>query len=66
MATVLVADSVRRTRGMLVDALQRGGFDVIEARDGNEALEAASRQHLDLILLDLVLPAVDGFEVLKS
>ena len=41
------------------------GYDVEIVEDGEEALNAVSREHPDLILLDLLLPKLDGFEVLK-
>ncbi len=41
------------------------GYEVEIVEDGQEALDAVHRQHPDLILLDLLLPKVDGFEVLK-
>lgn len=42
------------------------GYHVDIVEDGEEALKAISREHPDLILLDLLLPKVDGFEVLKA
>ncbi len=42
------------------------GYDVEIVEDGEEALNSVSREHPDLILLDLLLPKVDGFEVLKT
>ncbi len=42
------------------------GYDIEIVEDGQEALDAVKREHPDLILLDLLLPKVDGFEVLKT
>lgn len=42
------------------------GYDVEIVEDGEEALNSVNREHPDLILLDLLLPKVDGFEVLKT
>lgn len=42
------------------------GYDIEIVEDGQEALNAVEREHPDLILLDLLLPKIDGFEVLKS
>ena len=42
------------------------GYDVEIVEDGEEALNSISREHPDLILLDLLLPKIDGFEVLKK
>jgi DNA-binding response OmpR family regulator len=45
--------------------LTRGGHHVVQARDGAEALAALEREHVDLMVLDLWMPNVDGFEVLE-
>jgi len=45
--------------------LERDGYQVFTARDGQEALEAARQKHPDLIVLDLLLPRVDGLEVCR-
>lgn len=46
--------------------LEGVGFTVVTAPDGEVGLDAAQKQHFDLILLDLILPKMDGFEVLKK
>ncbi|MEK7173612.1 MAG: response regulator [Patescibacteria group bacterium] len=48
------------------DGLQRAGFDVDTATDGIEALKKAKNAHHDLIILDLVMPLKNGFEVLEE
>ena len=63
-ATVLVAEDDTDLRGVLTASLTRGGHRVIAARDGAEALAAIERDHVDLLVLDLVMPNIDGFEVL--
>jgi DNA-binding response OmpR family regulator len=45
--------------------LRRAGYEVVVARDGREALEAVHRLKPDLVVLDVMLPAVDGFEVCR-
>ena len=50
----------------IVDALTISGYAPIEAADGQAGLEAASRPGIDLILLDVLLPKMDGFRVLES
>jgi two-component system phosphate regulon response regulator PhoB len=47
------------------DLLERDGFDVSEARDGVEALDQADRNAPDIIVLDLNLPGLPGYDVLK-
>lgn len=45
--------------------LNKEGYEMISAMDGEEGLKLAKTEKLDLILLDLILPKIDGFEVLK-
>ena len=45
--------------------LEQEGFRVLQARDGNEALESFDREHVDLVVLDLMLPAMDGLDVCR-
>jgi PAS domain S-box-containing protein len=63
-ATILVAEDDADLRGVLTTSLTRSGHRVIPARDGAEALAAIERDHVDLLVLDLVMPNIDGFEVL--
>lgn len=63
-ATVLVAEDDADLRGVLTASLTRGGHRVLQARDGAEALAAIERERVDLLVLDLVMPNIDGFEVL--
>ena len=59
---VLIVDDVRANRVMLVDLLTTLGFEVIEAENGQEALEKALVWHPDFILMDIVMPVMDGLE----
>jgi two-component system, cell cycle response regulator DivK len=59
-ASVLVVEDFDDTRLMIRLSLELRGFDVIEAVNGLEAVEVASREHPDLILMDLSLPKLDG------
>jgi len=63
-ATVLVAEDDADLRGILTLSLTRNGHRVLQARDGAEALAAIEREQVDLLVLDLVMPNIDGFEVL--
>ncbi len=63
-ATIVVAEDDNDLRGILTTSLTRNGHRVIAARDGAEALAAIEREHVDLLVLDLVMPNIDGFEVL--
>ena len=66
MAKVLVVDHERRIRSWLTDSLGKSGYDVVEAANGQSALDMASRQQIDLILLDDALPKMDGWQVLTK
>jgi two-component system, cell cycle response regulator len=61
---VLIADDSLVIRAVLRKQLQGQGFEVFEAADGEEALEIASGGALDVILLDVEMPILDGYEVL--
>ncbi|CAG0930332.1 two-component system, NarL family, sensor histidine kinase EvgS [Thermoflexales bacterium] len=61
--TVLIVDDQPDNRLILIDLLQPLGFDLHEAADGQQALEAARDWKPDLILMDMFLPALSGFEV---
>ncbi len=64
-AQVLVVDDDPKTRDMLRRTLQKAGWTVAEAANGSEALEALERVKPALVLLDLLMPGMDGFEVLE-
>jgi CheY-like chemotaxis protein len=66
MPTVLIADDNADGRELLRDHLEAWGFEVLEARDGQEALAAAARYRPDAILLDVQMPRLDGFAVLHK
>ena len=62
---VLVVDDDPKTREMLRRTLQKAGCTVAEAANGSEAIEALERATPGLVLLDLMMPGTDGFEVLE-
>ena len=62
---VLVVDDVAANRALIVDTLQRCGFQVWESGDGRDALEKALLSPPDLILLDTVMPVMGGLDVLR-
>lgn len=66
MSRVLIAEDDRRIRQLLVDSLVDSGHEVMEAGDGGIALERSSRERPDLILLDVMMPKMDGFQVLRG
>ena len=62
---VLVVDDDRNVQRMLADALGKAGFRVTVERDGEAALAAFERQSFDVVLLDVLLPALNGYEVAR-
>ena len=63
-ARILLVDDEDQLRRILRELLEREGYEVVEARDGAEALEQVDRHAPDVILLDLNLPGMDGYTVL--
>jgi two-component system response regulator ResD len=63
---VLVVDDEPMVRDVLSRYLERDGFDVIEAADGRAAIDRIGEQQPDLVVLDLMLPEIDGYEVLRT
>jgi two-component system cell cycle response regulator DivK len=62
---ILVVDDIEDGRMLLTEMLTHAGFRVAEAADGNEALERAYALGPDLIIMDLSLPFIDGWEVTR-
>jgi DNA-binding response OmpR family regulator len=62
---VLIIDDERELRTMLSSYLKKEGFETLEAADGPQGLEFATKAEPDLIILDVGLPGIDGFEVLR-
>jgi two-component system response regulator ResD len=63
---VLVVDDEESVRELIELYLRKEGFDVVHARDGREALRLNGEHHPDLIVLDLMLPGLDGWEVCRQ
>ncbi len=64
--TVVIIEDEDAIRRGIVDALRAAGFEPIDAADGEAGLQAARQANVDLVLLDLLLPKMDGFEVLTK
>lgn len=62
---ILVADDDLELSGLIAFALRQGGFTVVEAPDGPSALRAISNESPDLVILDVNMPRLNGFEVLE-
>ncbi len=63
--TILIVDDIKINRDLLRDIVQVSGFDTVEASNGLEALEKLEEQPVDLVLLDIRMPKMDGFEVIS-
>jgi type IV pilus assembly protein PilB len=63
---ILLADDDPQMRRLIRSVLQREGFEIVEAADGLDALDAVERGRFDLVILDLDMPRLDGFGVLEE
>ncbi|EEK77777.1 response regulator transcription factor [Bacillus mobilis] len=63
--TVLLVEDERRLREIVSDYFRNEGFEVIEAEDGKIALELFAEHEIDLIMLDIMLPEIDGWSVCR-
>lgn len=64
--TILIVDDASILRVLLRLVLTRAGYDVVEARDGREALDCLHDRQVDLLLCDINMPNMDGFSLLKA
>ena len=62
---ILIIDDSDYVRSFLADLLTDAGYDVLEASKGADGVAVQNRERLDCILLDVILPDIDGLEVLK-
>src|SRR6267378_1249835 len=65
MATILVVDDHPTNRDLLVTVLGYGGHTTLEASDGEQALALAKAERPDLIISDIVMPSMDGYELTR-
>ncbi len=66
MAKILIIEDDKFLRELIVRKLNQENFDVVEAVDGEEGIKKIKETTPDLLLLDLILPGMDGFEVLSK
>lgn len=66
MAKILIVEDEKTIADIVAFNLMREGYEVVTAYDGLEGLEAALKDDADLILLDVMLPGMDGFEICKK
>ena len=65
MLKILVAEDDPSTSKLLCAILKLNGYDPVSAHDGEEALEIMDHQHIDLMISDVMMPKMDGFELTK-
>jgi len=63
---ILIAEDFEENRIALKLILKHTGFDVIEAEDGQQAIEAVRREEPDLVLMDITLPVIDGLQATRE
>jgi two-component system, cell cycle response regulator DivK len=66
MKRILVAEDRPSSRELICTVLDSAGYEILEAVDGEDALEKALHNAVDLIILDLQMPKIDGFGVLGA
>ena len=64
--TILIADDEKEIRMVLKLYLENAGYHVLEASDGQMAMDIMNKETVDLCLLDIMMPKKDGFQVLKE
>jgi two-component system, OmpR family, response regulator len=64
-STILLVDDEDSIQTLLTYPLERDGYRVVQARDGEEALDRFAEEQVDLVVLDVMLPKLDGLEVCK-
>ena len=64
--SILVVDDNEMNRDLLTRRLERQGYRVTTAVDGQEALDVLSREEFSLVLLDIMLPVINGYQVLEQ
>ena len=66
MTSILVVEDDENTRKLMEAVLTQNGYEVVTARDGVDALEKMDAHHVDLIVLDLMMPRMDGYEFTET
>ena len=66
MFQILVADDDKNTRRLLQAVLEHDGYRVFPAENGEDALAVLDDQHIDLVILDIMMPKMDGYEFTKT
>lgn len=66
MFRILVVEDDNELRGLFCRVLEKNGYEALEAADGQQALDVLDRQYIDLIISDIMMPVMDGYELVRS
>lgn len=66
MKKILIVEDERSLRDALVDKLKKSNYQVVSVKDGKEAYDLTQKESFNLIILDIILPKMDGFDFLKK
>ena len=66
MFKVLVVEDDKNLRKLIVTCLEKASYTVFETRNGEEALDLMDKEYVDLIVTDIMMPEMDGYELIKS
>ena len=66
MFKILVVEDDANTRKLMCAVLRQNGFESLQAKDGVEALEIMEKEYVDLVILDLMMPNMDGYELTRE
>jgi len=66
MFRILVAEDDANTRKLMCAVLKQNGFEPLQAEDGIQALDVMDKEHIDLVVLDLMMPKMDGFDLTRE
>ncbi len=66
MINILVVDDDKNTRRLIEEVLKTAGYNAITAVNGSDALEKLDKEHADLIVLDIMMPGMDGYELTET
>ena len=66
MFRVLVVEDDANTRKLMCAALRQNGFEPLQAEDGVQALDVMDKEHVDLVMLDLMMPNMDGYKLTRE
>ena len=66
MVRILIVEDDVNTRKLMCAVLKQNGFETLQAEDGVAALDVMDKQHVDLVVLDLMMPNMDGYELTRQ